>query len=132
MSVPAYCPACYGRNRWCRRCKTTHCGCVYSRPNGRVCPLFLEVQAQADGKKDIEAVRRAAKMTTTMWRVLCYVADGLGSGHNCHGMSEHGGRCSVTLGLIQRGLINPHDHELTPLGKWIVETSRRPAPESTP
>lgn len=27
----SYCPACYGRKIYCRSCRTTHCGCSWSK-----------------------------------------------------------------------------------------------------
>ena len=47
--MPTYCPRCYGRKIYCRRCKTTHCGCHWN-----TCPPLKKGQRKTAHQKRME------------------------------------------------------------------------------
>lgn len=47
-----YCPACCGRKKFCRKCKTAHCDCSWAK-----CP---KKKAAPKNKKQLEAARHDA------------------------------------------------------------------------
>jgi hypothetical protein len=51
-----------------------------------------------------------------MLKVLREIAAGLGTHHEVHGMSAHGGRARILMGLRQRGMIDS-DYKITELGR---------------
>jgi len=78
-------------------------------------------------KTDLQMFREGSKslgrgVTPTMVRVLDDIANGLGTHHNCHGKSEHGGRARVVIALRRYGLTDA-DNELTEKGTELLKRS---------
>jgi hypothetical protein len=57
-----------------------------------------------------------SKPTAQTMRILLDISEGRGTHHNCHGLSEHGGRSRTLTSLIGRGWID-RDYHITEAGK---------------
>ena len=67
--------------------------------------------------------QRLGPLSRSAVQVLNWMDQGLGTHHNCNGMSEHGGRARILSALRNRDYID-HDYKITEAGKRFLATKQ--------
>lgn len=71
-------------------------------------------------RKPAKEKGKSVRVSPLALQILKDVIDGLGTGQNCHGQSEHGGRASIVFSLQRKGFLD-WNLNITEAGKELVK-----------